>query len=174
MANPETYSAALAATLAEFSPSVMAYVTDPRTGIVSRCKNPPSVAELREACERAAAMEYERAHPKPKITAQPFVRTPANPAPLFCPEGYPGWKYHEARHREEGGTLDNPGRSGSHYGTGMHGQPGLWVPVAWHDAAKGSRFTSGLAPSPLPPKTDEAPASEPARAPIVQEEDATV
>jgi hypothetical protein len=42
---------AVAATLADYPPDVIEYVTDPRTGLPAKCKWLPSVAEVREACE---------------------------------------------------------------------------------------------------------------------------
>lgn len=42
---------AVAATLAEYGPEVVEYVTDPRTGLPAKLKWLPSVAEVREACE---------------------------------------------------------------------------------------------------------------------------
>src|SRR5437660_1554614 len=48
--DPETYVAAVAAVLAGFSEDVVAYVTDPRTGIPGELKWLPSVAEIKEAC----------------------------------------------------------------------------------------------------------------------------
>lgn len=49
--DPAVYTAAIAATLAEFPAEVIEWVTDPRTGIPARSKWLPSVAEVREACE---------------------------------------------------------------------------------------------------------------------------
>jgi hypothetical protein len=49
--DPETYTMAIAATLAEYPSEVMQHVTDPRTGLPAKCKWLPSVAEVREACE---------------------------------------------------------------------------------------------------------------------------
>jgi subtilisin family serine protease len=49
--DPEIYTAAIAATLAEYEQEVVDYVTDPRTGLPSKLKWLPTVAEVREACE---------------------------------------------------------------------------------------------------------------------------
>lgn len=56
--DPEIYTAAVAATLAEFSIEVVEYVTDPRTGLAATLKWLPTIAEIREACEKRA--EYRR------------------------------------------------------------------------------------------------------------------
>lgn len=53
--DPEIYTAAIAATLADFPPEVQDFVTDPRTGLPSRLKWLPTVAEVREACENSAS-----------------------------------------------------------------------------------------------------------------------
>lgn len=49
--DPEIYTMAIAATLAEYQKEVIEYVTDPRTGLPARLKWLPTVAEVREACE---------------------------------------------------------------------------------------------------------------------------
>lgn len=48
--DPDTYCAAVAATLARFSAEVAEYVTDPRTGIPGTSQWLPSVAEVKSAC----------------------------------------------------------------------------------------------------------------------------
>lgn len=51
--DPETYVAAVAATLAHFPDDVITSVTHPVTGIPSRLKWLPSVSEVRMACDEA-------------------------------------------------------------------------------------------------------------------------
>lgn len=46
---------AAAAVLADYPEPVIRVVTDPRTGLPGRCKWPPNIAEIREACEREFA-----------------------------------------------------------------------------------------------------------------------
>jgi hypothetical protein len=53
--DPEIYGLALAAVLADYPREVIAYVTDPRTGIARRLKWLPSIAEVIEACEAQMA-----------------------------------------------------------------------------------------------------------------------
>lgn len=53
--DPETFSAAVAATLAEFPESVVRHVTNPVRGLPGKLKWLPSVAEVREACEAEMA-----------------------------------------------------------------------------------------------------------------------
>jgi len=52
--DPDTYCAAVASVLGEYSKAVVDHVTDPRTGLPSDLKWLPSVAEVREACNRRA------------------------------------------------------------------------------------------------------------------------
>ena len=53
--DPETYTAAITAILAEYEPEVIQRVTDPRTGIPRKFKFMPNPAELSEACDEAQA-----------------------------------------------------------------------------------------------------------------------
>ena len=62
---PEMYSAAVAATLTDFSRDVVDFITDPRTGIASQLKFLPSVAEVREACELEREKMWKRKHATP-------------------------------------------------------------------------------------------------------------
>lgn len=58
-ADPEIYTAAIAAVLSRYPAEVVVTVTDPRTGLPSRCQWLPTVKEVRDACE--AEMEPVRA-----------------------------------------------------------------------------------------------------------------
>ena len=51
--DPETYTAAVMAILAEYPKEVIHYVTDPRTGIPRKSKFMPNPAEVSEACDAA-------------------------------------------------------------------------------------------------------------------------
>lgn len=57
--DPETYTAAISAVLAEYPPEVVHRVTDPRTGVARKVKFLPSVAEVVEACEAEVKPIYE-------------------------------------------------------------------------------------------------------------------
>jgi hypothetical protein len=52
--DPEIYAAAIAATLSDFTREVVDYAVDPRTGIASKVKFLPTVAEVREFCQAHA------------------------------------------------------------------------------------------------------------------------
>lgn len=64
--DPETYCAAVAATLSEFDRQVVDYVTDPRTGLPSESKWLPNIAEVRAACVREAGRRTRLAQPSVK------------------------------------------------------------------------------------------------------------
>jgi len=49
--DPETYTAAVAAVLAQYPPDVVTSVTDPRSGLPGRMQWLPTVKEVRDACE---------------------------------------------------------------------------------------------------------------------------
>jgi hypothetical protein len=80
---PEIYSAAIAAVLGDgYSRSIVEYVTDPRTGLPSRQKFLPTVAEVREACDARAShldrmRRYELLGP-----AKPYEPTPTKPGQI--------------------------------------------------------------------------------------------
>ena len=51
--DPEVYTAAITAILAEYSPEVIQRVTDPRTGIPRKMKFLPNPSEVSDECESA-------------------------------------------------------------------------------------------------------------------------
>src|SRR5262249_7435276 len=81
--DPQTYSAAVAAVLGDgYSREVVEYVTDPRTGIPSKQKFLPAVAEVREACDARAShldrmQRYQLLGP-----AKPYEPTPTKPGQI--------------------------------------------------------------------------------------------
>src|SRR5215475_4819977 len=85
--DPQTYSAAVAAVLGDgYSREVVEYVTDPRTGIPSKQKFLPAVAEVREACDARAShldrmQRYERLGP-----TKPYEPTPTKPGQITYKE----------------------------------------------------------------------------------------
>ena len=58
--NPEIYAAALTSVLCCYSEEIVRHVTDPRTGIASRDKWLPSIAEVRAACDNQARLVDDR------------------------------------------------------------------------------------------------------------------
>jgi hypothetical protein len=68
--NPEIYSAAIAAVMGEYSEAVVEYVTDPRTGLPSRQKFLPNVAEVREALDARAAIVHRSSTYEQRVAEQ--------------------------------------------------------------------------------------------------------
>jgi hypothetical protein len=78
-ADPEVYAAAVVAVLARWPVDVVTSVTEPATGLPSKCKWLPSIAEITEACEESyeptkARIDRERTM---KALAAPEPRRPA-------------------------------------------------------------------------------------------------
>lgn len=59
--DPETYSASIAAVLAEYPDEVIRQATDPRTGLGSRLNWLPTVKEVREFCQEVVDAEARAA-----------------------------------------------------------------------------------------------------------------
>lgn len=49
--DPEGFKASLGAVLEQYPDDVIRYVCDPRTGVQRRCKFPPTISEIVEACD---------------------------------------------------------------------------------------------------------------------------
>lgn len=77
--DPETYAAAISAVLAQYPPDVVKLVTDPRTGLPSRNKWLPNVAEVREACEAEMVRRRAAEHRKAAAAAQIAAREADKP-----------------------------------------------------------------------------------------------
>jgi hypothetical protein len=78
--DPKVYVAAAAAVLGCYPVKVIERVTDPRTGIASDIKFLPNIAEIREACDRAAILIDKMAEPKRR--AIPYVPPPVLPGQI--------------------------------------------------------------------------------------------
>jgi hypothetical protein len=78
-ADPDGFVMQLGAVLEKYEDAVIQYVCDPRTGIQRRCKFPPSIAEMVEACEaEATSIETRRRYaaiPKPEMKRLPAPTT---------------------------------------------------------------------------------------------------
>ncbi|QPF81654.1 hypothetical protein IC762_17665 [Bradyrhizobium genosp. L] len=73
--DPETYTAAITAVLARYPEDVIQAVTHPATGLVSRLKFLPAVAEVREACEDLMQPRREREAYEKRVAKQIAERT---------------------------------------------------------------------------------------------------
>lgn len=76
--DPLAFQAACVAILAAYTEAVVAQVLSPTTGLPARCKFVPALAEIKVACETAAAIEYRAAERAATISNQ---RRAALPSP---------------------------------------------------------------------------------------------
>lgn len=77
-ADPEVYAAAVVAVLLRWPAAVITSVTEPATGLPSRCTWLPSIAEITEACEESyepmkARIEADKTR---KLLSAPAARRP--------------------------------------------------------------------------------------------------
>ena len=80
--DPQVYVAAVIAVLSDYPPDIVAAVTDPRTGIPSRIKWLPTIAEIKDACEDIAGPRRRMAEWETRSRAQLAER-----ARLESPDG---------------------------------------------------------------------------------------
>lgn len=120
--DPDVYAAGVGAVLSDYPDDVVEYVTDPRTGLPSRCQWLPTIKEVRDACVEAhqaridaakrerdlkqqfadrEKYEAERAAPRPtraEIEAKLGRPIPAGRTPSGMPPAPPtGDGKHESR-----------------------------------------------------------------------------
>jgi len=132
--NPEIYCAAISATLALYSKSVVDFVTDPRSGIPSEKEWLPNVAEVRTYCTRQAQREIDLAKPKMQPLKRPSMldKLPPN---LFVPNDVPN--YHLMVERAKTADPDDYRyENNRHMTAGTYAgqvKSGLWVPWIWWD-----------------------------------------
>jgi hypothetical protein len=122
--NPEIYCAAISSVLSEYSIAVIDYVTDPRTGLPLDLKFLPSVAEVREACDRRA--EQIRRMEKPKVYREnrsyvPPAKFPGSRANLFIGEALPQYQQVFEWSRQPG-VDECDWRRGE-----LNGRKGIWI-----------------------------------------------
>ena len=89
--DPEAFMAQVGMNLERYPMEVVEYVTAPTTGIQTRCKFPPSLAEIVEACNAEQAhldkvWHYSSLPP-------PLPRLPASPRQPMYGDGGPGTIY---------------------------------------------------------------------------------
>lgn len=78
-ADPEIYTTAVIAVLTKYRPEVVSAVTEPSTGLPSRLKWLPSIAEIVEACEEEAATQAETRRLEEELRRPPQRRLPEPP-----------------------------------------------------------------------------------------------
>jgi hypothetical protein len=120
-ADAESFVLQLGVILERYSDGVIGTVSHPLTGIARRCKFPPSIAEVVEACDDAAASEARLAGGRLNFPRRPLVKR--HRANVLVHRGAPQYDAMLERSKTAGADLqdwrqDDEGR-------------GLWVNVAW-------------------------------------------
>ena len=77
--NPDQYAAAIALVLSEYPRSCVEFVTDPRTGVQLKCNFPPTVKEVREACDAEMTRIKRMSVPTHKFQRAPYVPQSRDP-----------------------------------------------------------------------------------------------
>jgi hypothetical protein len=119
-ADPESFLLQVSMVLESYPDSVVSHVTDPRTGIQSRSKFPPVLAEIKEHCDQRLAISERLAHyatlPPPQ-RHQPAARI--HPANVRVPAASPQYQTMRAlaEERPDEARVDERGE--------------LWVPFNW-------------------------------------------
>ena len=126
-ADPDSFKTVIGAVLEGYQSDVVIYVCDPRTGIQRRCKFPPTVSEIVEACDDhrdfLARAGRTKAIPLPRPSYQRFDERPVgNLANIFVPEGHP--RYEGLVEKVK--TLEP---IWWRFGNASDGRPGLFVPL---------------------------------------------
>jgi hypothetical protein len=130
--DPSIAYAQFGSVLENYSDATIAYVTSPLTGVQSRCKFLPTIADLKEACEAvkekdnaryksSRAVEETLARRKPDINYPAPKTGPGRCANLFVGKGMP--RYEEMAERTNGA---DPKDFRWDYERG-----GLWVSLVW-------------------------------------------
>jgi hypothetical protein len=83
--DPDTYVAAITAVLADYPPDIIQSVTDPRIGLPSRLDWPPTVKEVKSACESIAGARH-RAADRDRQAKQALERRALPPPPKLTRE----------------------------------------------------------------------------------------
>jgi len=143
-ADPDTFLVQLGMVLERYSDDVIRYVTHPATGIQRRCKFPPTIAEVAEACdaEAAAIATRKRYHamgsrPERESRSMPRADMPAGHlANLLIRPTMPGYQEMVERARDADRIYWRQDVDGIH------------VPFGWYDdwkakggSAQARRFT---------------------------------
>lgn len=113
--------------LEQYPNEVIIYVCDPRTGIQRRCKFPPTLSEIIEACDAHRDFLERAARPKVALPGrQSDARWDDRPrgalGNIFVPEGHP--RYGSLVERTK--TLDEIWWK---YGNASDGRAGIFIPL---------------------------------------------
>lgn len=123
--DPEGFKNSLGAVLEQYPDEVITYVCDPRTGIQRRCKFPPSISEIVDACDehrafleklRKARPAFQERKPEPLLRQRPQGYM----AQVFVPEGH-------QRYASLCERAKNSDPIWWKYGQASDGRQGIWV-----------------------------------------------
>jgi hypothetical protein len=126
-ADPDGFKTIMGAVLEGYPNEVVIYVCDPRTGIQRRCKWPPTVSEIVEACDDHRDFLERAARPKAKIPPHKYdSRWDEKPqgalANVFIPEGHP-------RYAGLVEKVKDLGPMWWRFGNSSDGRPGIFIPL---------------------------------------------
>jgi hypothetical protein len=125
--DPDGFKTVVGAVFEGYSPEVVRYVCDPRTGIQRHCKFPPTVSEIVEACDNhrdflARASRPRIALPPRQSDSRWDERPQGALGNIFVPEGHVRY----ASLVEKVKDLDP---LGWRFGNSSDGRPGIFVPL---------------------------------------------
>ncbi len=126
-ADPDGFKVNIGAVLEQYPNEVIVYVCDPRTGIQRRCKWPPTVSEIVDACDDHRDFLVRAARPKPVIPPRRYdprweERPQGALANVFIPEGHV--RYESLVEKVK--TLDPVWWK---FGMASDGRQGIFVPL---------------------------------------------
>ncbi len=125
-ADPEAFVLQLGVVLEAYADEVINTVTHPRTGLQRRCKFPPSIAEVVEACdseaERIAKLKRYQDMGKPALQPRPTQHR----ANVFVP----------ATNSKYQALFDRSRTADQRDYRFEDGRAGIWVPLGWLDETK--------------------------------------
>lgn len=156
-ADPEGFVVQLGTVLEAYPEDVIVEITSPRTGLQRRCKFPPSIAEVVEACNSAleSKQRLER-YRSLKLTqyhrAVPQVRQHGERAQIFIRQGYPRYaEMVERAQRSDADPLD--WKHGE-----LNGKSGIWVAARWLEGSvKAGKWKQVFTPEAIQEKLSIAP-----------------
>lgn len=137
--DPEGFKTSVGAVLEQYPNEVIIYVCDPRTGIQRRCKFPPTLSEIIEACDThrdflERASKPRVASPQRQYDSRWEERPQGALGNVFIPDGHP--RYGSLVERTK---ALNP--VWWKFGTSSDGRAGIFVPLNLWD---GSGITGNL------------------------------
>jgi hypothetical protein len=135
--NPEIYVSGVAAVLSEFARAVVDFVTDARTGVQSRVKWVPNLAEVRSACHEATQTMRNLAQAPRRPAERYYEPPPREPgcfANVFIGDDSPS--YEAMKEWAAGRDVDPREWKWGDFG----GRHGIWVTLTAFYSQGGTRM----------------------------------